>query len=419
MGNMNENKKIPRSELIAFCKKAYEDYGLSASSTDIYVSYMKNVAQYMEEKGIEFYDKDFSVSFLEEAKKLDYTVNHRRSKHYSYALSLVNNAIQGLPYMFHRNPQKEYDYPSCAIGSYAKEFIEEVKGRGLRKSTFRMYCHTVSEFSHSMKDMGYTAPEQISRKDVLEFVLARTTTNYCFYTVVGSFLSFLQSRAAIDSVTAHALDGRKKSIRKPLPSFYTQDEIVKIESAFDRDTKIGKRNYAMALLASRLGIRASDICHLQLENLDWKNNLIKLTQRKTGMELKLPLLADVGDAIIDYLRYARPATKCHTVFVSQAEPYRELNSSNMSVIIAKAIKKAGIETFGRHTGAHGLRHSLATAMMKYEARLQVISDTLGHSGTGSTMIYLHVDIDSLMECTHDVPPVGKEYYEQKGGAFYV
>ena len=91
----------------------------------------------------------------------------------------------------------------------------------------------------------------------------------------------------------------------------------------------------------------------------------------------------------------------------------------MSDAIAKAIKRAGIATVGRHTGAHSLRHSLATAMMQSHTSIQVISSALGHSDSISTMGYIHVAIDSLMECTHEVPPVGKDYYEQKGGAFYV
>jgi len=416
---MDQSKKIPRGEFIAFCKKAYKDYGLSVSSTDIYISYMKNVAQYMEDTGIEFYDIEFGSSFLEKAKRVDHTVSHKRSKCYSYALSLVDSAIQGLPYTLHRRLKKTFGFPECTIGKYAKDFIDNVKDRHIRDSTFQIYLRTVSDFSHSMASKGYTLPSQISRNDILDYVQHKPETDHWPYTIVVSFLSFLQEHGAIDSVVAHVLDGRRKMTKKALPSFYTSEEVARIESAFERDTKLGKRNYAMALLASRLGIRASDICLLQLENLDWKENVIKFTQRKTGRELELPLLSEVGDAIIDYLRHARPATKNRTLFISMQEPYRGIRVSTMSDAIAKAIKRAGIATVGRHTGAHSLRHSLATAMMQSQTSLQVISSTLGHSDSISTMGYLHVSIGSLMECTHDVPPVGKDYYEQKGGAFYV
>lgn len=416
---MNQSKRIPRGEFIAFCKKAYKDYGLSASTTDTYISYMKNVAQYMEDMGVEFYDIEFGSSYLEKAKGVDHTVSHKKSKCYSAALSLVDSAIQGLPYTLQRRLKKTVDFPECAIGKYAKDFIENVKDRHLRDSTFQIYLRMVSDFSHSMAIKGHTLPSQISRKDILDYVQHKPATNHWSYTIVKSFLSFLQERGAIDSVVAHVLDGRRKMTKKALPSYYTSEEVARIESAFERETKLGKRNYAMALLASRLGIRASDICLLQLENLDWKENVIKFIQRKTGRELELPLLSEVGDAIIDYLRHARPATKNRTLFISMLEPYRGLHVSTMSDAIAKAIKRAGIATVGRHTGAHSLRHSLATAMMQSNTSIQVISSALGHSDSISTMGYIHVAIDSLMECTHEVPPVGKDYYEQKGGAFYV
>lgn len=107
------------------------------------------------------------------------------------------------------------------------------------------------------------------------------------------------------------------------------------------------------------------------------------------------------------------------VFLSQVEPYRPIATATLSGAVSKAIHRAGIETIGRHVGTHTLRHSLATSMMKTGSSIQAISETLGHSGTGTTMAYLNVDIDSLMECSHEVPPVDKSYYTQKGGAFYV
>ena len=283
---MNQSKRIPRGEFIAFCKKAYKDYGLSASTTDTYISYMKNVAQYMEDMGVEFYDIEFGSSYLEKAKGVDHTVSHKKSKCYSASLSLVDSAILGLPYTLQRRLKKTVDFPECAIGKYAKDFIENVKDRHLRDSTFQIYLRMVSDFSHSMAIKGHTLPSQISRKDILDYVQHKPATNHWSYTIVKSFLSFLQERGAIDSVVAHVLDGRRKMTKKAQPSYYTSEEVARIESAFERETKLGKRNYAMALLASRLGIRASDICLLQLENLDWKENVIKFIQRKTGRELE-------------------------------------------------------------------------------------------------------------------------------------
>ena len=165
-------------------------------------------------------------------------------------------------------------------------------------------------------------------------------------------------------------------------------------------------------------VRSSDICQLKFENIDWKNSQIKLVQQKTGIAIELPLLANVGNAIIDYLKYARPKAETDIIFLTMFAPFRHLNANSFRGIVERAIVKSGIETIGRHTGPHSLRHSLATAMMKTNT-IQTISETLGHTNTTTTMDYLSISVDDLMECTHDVPPVDESYYTQKGGAFYV
>ena len=96
--------------------------------------------------------------------------------------------------------------------------------------------------------------------------------------------------------------------------------------------------------------------------------------------LELPLLADVGNAIIDYLKHARPKTKSNMVFLSQVEPYRPIATATLSGAVSKAIHRAGIETIGRHVGTHTLRHSLATSMMKTGSSIQAISETFGAFG---------------------------------------
>ena len=102
--------------------------------------------------------------------------------------------------------------------------------------------------------------------------------------------------------------------KERIPSYYTTEEIKVIENSVSRSSALGKRNYAMILLASRLGLRASDIMSLKFSDIDWDNDLIRLRIQKTGKTIELPLLADVGNAIIDYLRYGRPASTSQTYF---------------------------------------------------------------------------------------------------------
>ena len=136
----------------------------------------------------------------------------------------------------------------------------------------------------------------------------------------------------------------------------------------------------MLLLASRLGLRASDIVNLEFSCLDRENKSIRFSQLKTGRPIELPLLGDVGDAIIDYILHGRPKTGIKKIFVTATNPVRTLMASNMCTIVARMLSEAGIEVRERHHGGHAMRHSLATRILENNVGISVISNVLGHSG---------------------------------------
>lgn len=174
----------------------------------------------------------------------------------------------------------------------------------------------------------------------------------------------------------------------------------------------------MTLLASRLGLRASDIANLQFGDIDWDNNLITLTMKKTQKVIQLPLLTEVGNAIIDYLKNGRPKSNLGNVFLSSRAPYVGATKSCVCAAINEIIIQSGVDINLKHHGPHSLRHSLASAMLHEEAPLPVISESLGHRHTDTTMVYLKIDITSLMKCALPVPSVTEGFYTQRGGAFY-
>ena len=206
--------------------------------------------------------------------------------------------------------------------------------------------------------------------------------------------------------------------KEKLPSFYSAEEVHQVESSVLRASKMGKRNYAMILLATRLGLRASDIASFQLSAINWDKSIITLTMSKTDKIIELPLLADVGNALIDYLRYGRPNSNLKTVFIAGHAPYGSITSISVSSAISKIILQSGINTEGKRHGSHSMRHSLASILLKNGTTLPVISEVLGHSNTQTTMTYLKIDITSLMQCALPVSQVLDNFYNQKGGMFY-
>ena len=175
--------------------------------------------------------------------------------------------------------------------------------------------------------------------------------------------------------------------------------MLQIESSVNQSTSVGKRDYAMLLLATRLGLRSSDIAGLQFSNLDWDRNIIRLIQYKTKREIELPLLKDVGEAIINYVKYGRPSSSSKQIFLSSLAPYNPVNGAVVSLSVRKIISHSKIDTTDRKKGPHAMRHTLASQLLRNGVSLPVISETLGHKSTQTTMSYLRIDIDGLMKCT--------------------
>jgi integrase len=239
-------------------------------------------------------------------------------------------------------------------------------------------------------------------------------------------LSYFISHLALKSVTHVYIDKNVEYVigrnnypkREKLPSVYNADEIKQIEEAVGQSSAVGKRDYAMLLLATRLGLRSSDIAGLTFGNLDWGQNIICLTQSKTKKVIELPLLADVGEAIINYLKYGRPVSSLQQVFLTACAPYRPVNRLIINGAVSRTIISSGVDITGRKFGPHAMRHTLASQLLLNGTSLPVISETLGHSDTQVTMNYLRIDINNLMRCSLEIPLVSEVFYEQKGGLFY-
>ena len=195
-----------------------------------------------------------------------------------------------------------------------------------------------------------------------------------------------------------------------IPSVYTAEEVEAVIAAIDRCHPQGKRDYAMVLLAARYGLRVSDIIGLRFCNLDWEHNRISLVQQKTGRKVNLPLSEEIGNAIIEYIRYGRPSIDLPFVFITAHAPYKELGSNVLCLSISKWMRAAGIDSTGKKRGPHSLRHSLATNLLNLNEPLPVISEILGHSTVESTTTYTRVSIDMLRQCALDVPFVPSSFY---------
>lgn len=201
---------------------------------------------------------------------------------------------------------------------------------------------------------------------------------------------------------ANAMPCIRRTKKYRLPTVFSPDDVERILKQVDRSNPLGKRDYAILLLVTKLGLRISDARQLQFENIDWKDKRISILQQKTGQPLELPLLEDVGWAIIDYLQHGRPETDCPCIFVRHKAPFTAMGGS-MQRLVSHLVVQAGIHVSAdKPIGMHSFRHSIATSMLKNGAELTDIAQTLGHTTPESTQVYVSLDTEMLRKCALEV-----------------
>ena len=189
-----------------------------------------------------------------------------------------------------------------------------------------------------------------------------------------------------------------------LPQYLQPEEVEHIVASCDSTTAVGKRDRAILLLLARLGLRAGDIVHLHLSDLDWQDAWVEVCG-KSRRQTRLPLTQEVGDALVTYLQHGRPPTDSDRVFVCCRAPFRPFASHGaVSVIVDRAMRRAGVTPPGRGA-AHLLRHSVATSLLRQGASLQDIATVLRHGSIRTTQIYAKVDVSTLDQIAQPWPEV--------------
>lgn len=407
-------EKLNRNNIVAVCKSECSKYGLSTHYSSMLVFGARTLVKFMQEKQVLFYSPDIGSAFREYA----HTINSKKyADEICRSVDLLNAYIQSETFVFQK-PRLARTFPG-EFGPLAKKYISFLRDEiHCQLSTLNTYEYILNMFCVKAEASAITV-KSIKLENLLDFFTSVQNMKVNVVQSVKGFMRYLQENNIVEQDLC--LDSIKpyKYSEEKLPSYYSKEEILQIEKQIDRSNIVGKRDYAMFLLASRLGLRSSDIRLLQFSDIDWDKNEIKLIQKKTKKAVILPLLEDVGTAIIDYVMNARPTTKDKSVFVSFRAPYHVITAATFSVMVAKYIYKSGINCIGKHHGSHALRHSLATNLLGGDVSLPVISSILGHSSTNTTRSYLSIDIQSLLYCSHEVPDVNADFYEQGGGDFYV
>lgn len=290
------------------------------------------------------------------------------------------------------------DSPLAVLLARYQEYLHGE--RALAKSTITAYLPFVGALIAERLDGGDSRPDSLRPDDVRDFLLARVrhmAPKRAQYmgSALRSFLRFLFLRGEIRTDLALTIPTVRQWRLSSVPRHLPARDVERLLRACDRSSATGRRDHAVLLLLARLGLRASEVGALELGDLRWREAEI-VVRGKGLVRDRLPLLPDVGKALALYLRKDRPPCSSRCVFLCRRAPLRGFaHPSTVSTIVARALVRAGLTPATR--GAHLLRHSLATAMVRRGASLAEIGQVLRHHSPNTTEIYAKLDFDALRD----------------------
>jgi site-specific recombinase XerD len=287
--------------------------------------------------------------------------------------------------------------PQDAILQEFSDYLR--RERGLAPRSIVSHLPFIRRFLHEVCPAGASDLGGITQADVMRYVErhaqdcgADSGKMMCW--ALRSFLRYLHHKG----LNPLALAGCVPSIRRwklaSLPTYLSAAQVQKVLDSCDRATALGRRDYAILMILAKLGLRATEVATLTLNDIDWRSGEM-LVRAKGRQRARMPMPPDVGASVVAYLRDGRPPSSCRRLFLRTLAPHVGFASGCAITMIAKtALERAGIRGYAHH-GAHIFRHSLATELLRSGATLSEIGQLLRHESHDTTRIYAKVDIEAL------------------------
>lgn len=418
-----ENQKQTIDNLMNAMFDYMRDIHRSEGTISRYRRRWQKVKDFMLDNKIKYYDTDVELAYLTSVLgDFDYHQLNREEKELVNVIEVLSEFQKTGRILMGKRKHKPKVFKG-EIGRIITDFIN-YRGSALKlsKNTIQSYVFHLYPFCCFMNDKAVKQIGDIKASEILSYIGQMdpnaSANKHVSLNILKIFFRYLHEHQILSIDYSRIIPKDNYTNQPKLPSTFTDKEIVALLRAVDRGNPKGKRDYAILLLATKLGLRASDICELRFENINWESNVLTIIQYKTGKTLELPLLPEIGNAIIDYLKYGRPVSQESHCFIHVQAPYDRIHTSDLGNVVHKYITLAGINCSNRRHGTHALRHSFASALLKAKAPLPVISEALGHQTMTSSMFYLRIDITSLRKCALEIPTVPSSFYEQKGGYFH-
>lgn len=385
----------------------------SSATLCIYDCIWRDLNDYCSRNGIASFDEDVGNHFAIDC--YDYRIGDPCKKEDDFRKKTVGRAMQHLldfqsyGVVFQISGRDRYQWHPQFKEAFNR-YLAEMMHRGYEKSTLQTIKSCISGFQDFSLQNGIKDLSELTKNNIEAFLLtfskyARSTIPSRLNYLRTMLQFFYDSGVTTENLALVCPRVMYGNFANSIPSFFTSDEVTRILSSIDRESPVGKRDYALILLVARTGLRSVDAIRLKFTDIDWHKKQLYIVQSKTKETVVLPLLEDVGWAIIDYLQNGRPQTPCEFIFVKHSPEngyYGEFVTNPYSML-QKYLSRAQISSeFERKHGLHALRHSLANELLTKETPLPIISGILGHKNTQTTGVYLKIDIGNLKKCALEV-----------------
>lgn len=378
-----------------------QENGFAVSAIERANRYARHLSNFMEQNDIQTFDKSVGLSFLNDIYQ------HRTiqmQKNLTLFVARINAVVQGDCFVTHVKMTRPAELPEgleCLLTCYKEHSLE----MGLHLSTILNYESRCRVFLKSMANAGASNSSNITVASVSRACLCQP--NSSDYPSIRTFLRFLFEYQYLERDLSSTIPYFKPP--QPMPSVYSIKEVRRIEETADQNTAFKKRNFAMFLLATRLGIRAGDIVTITFDELNFKLRSIRIIQNKTGVPLELPMLPAISDALTDYIQDYRGNSSSQYVFLSLHPPFSTITATAFGRYLRLTMKDAGIIPGYRRSGPHAMRSSLASSMINDGIRYEVVKRTLGHTGINAIKSYAKLDVEQLKQYTLE-PPIATGHF---------
>jgi integrase/recombinase XerD len=304
-------------------------------------------------------------------------------------------------------PAAAVPVPRTAVEALLAEFAGYLTHeRGLSPMSVTSYLRHARPFLDALHAPLGAALASLSAAQVTRFMTSHsrqwgTGTAKATVTALRSLLRFLHATGHVPAALASAVPPVAGWKLAPLPSDVSPDHVAALLASCDRHSASGRRDYAILMLLSRLGLRAGEVAAIELGDVDWRAGELAVRGKGRRRET-LPLPADVGQALADYVQYGRPRCAGPRLLVILRAPYSGLTRAHILAVVHRACQRAGLPQFG----AHRLRHAVACDLLRHGASLAEVGQLLRHRDERTTAIYAKVDLDALRTLARPCPAGG-------------